>query len=292
MIGRTAPLCDIVIDHPSLSRRHAVILHHRENGCVYIMDLKSTQGTWVNRRKLIPHLPTALTEKCILSFGTSSRTYHIRGLVPQGIELSPETLTILTSRGTLANTVIEGVQMGEDGPLPFYAVTVDDKQLVHDEPLPEENERLSKTKPAAATTTPSQAGRFEDLEPETAFVPLAEPTGSAEEEKLKSLTPAARIVFLRKQEEAKAAAARQLALRAMSSGNILRGPVVVPLTDKEADPADSSKKEVGLYDVIDQVGKRSMLDAKQKKILLGGTKIPSISSSFCSSSSSSKLDND
>lgn len=265
VIGRNAPQCDIVVDHPSLSRRHAVILHHKDSGRVYVMDLKSTQGTWVNRRKLIPNLPTALTESCTLSFGTSSRVYQIQGLVPGHVSLSHESLERLAVKDTLANTQIEGVKMGKDGPLPFHTISLEDKQTVHDEPLSHEKDPSSKP----STSTP-------DLD--TSFVP-AEPSGAEEnsiEEKLKRLTPAARLIFLRKQEEEKAATARTRALKAMSA-TVGSKAGALPLGGNTENAA--TKEMAGLYESV-LTEKKQLLDAKQQKILLNGAKIPSISASF------------
>lgn len=50
-----------------ISRRHAQII--RKNGLFLIEDLGSTNGTWVNRQRLVPLEPFPLTGEDILSFG-------------------------------------------------------------------------------------------------------------------------------------------------------------------------------------------------------------------------------
>ncbi|NJL23215.1 MAG: FHA domain-containing protein [Leptolyngbyaceae cyanobacterium SM1_3_5] len=49
LIGR-APTCAIAVSNPQLSRRHAVIGYSAEG--FYITDVGSSNGTWVNKRKL------------------------------------------------------------------------------------------------------------------------------------------------------------------------------------------------------------------------------------------------
>lgn len=49
LIGR-APHCDHVIDHPSVSKEHARFTH--EPGGLTLIDLGSTNGTFVNGRRL------------------------------------------------------------------------------------------------------------------------------------------------------------------------------------------------------------------------------------------------
>lgn len=52
-IGRNADVCDIVPEHPSLSRIHAVI-QMGEEGRIEVMDFKSTHGTFLNGEQLKP----------------------------------------------------------------------------------------------------------------------------------------------------------------------------------------------------------------------------------------------
>eukprot|EP00897_Mesotaenium_endlicherianum_P010618 jgi/Mesen1/9585/ME000656S08851 len=49
MFGRSER-CDVVMEHPTTSRFHAVI-QHKSTGQAYVMDLATTHGTFLNKRK-------------------------------------------------------------------------------------------------------------------------------------------------------------------------------------------------------------------------------------------------
>lgn len=58
LLGRNEDVCDYGLQHPSISRQHAVIAHNKE-GEVVVMDLGSAQGTFVNQVEIDaekPHL--------------------------------------------------------------------------------------------------------------------------------------------------------------------------------------------------------------------------------------------
>ena len=60
--------CDYQLDHPSISRQHAALVHH-ENGGIYLIDLKSSHTTAVNGKPLRPFEATLLkqvTQLCYL----------------------------------------------------------------------------------------------------------------------------------------------------------------------------------------------------------------------------------
>jgi FHA domain-containing protein len=69
VLGRSRE-CDITIDDPNVSRRHAEI--RRENGAYWIVDLKSTNGIEVNgervQRARLTHADTILIGKTELTF--------------------------------------------------------------------------------------------------------------------------------------------------------------------------------------------------------------------------------
>jgi len=67
LIGRDSESCDLVVDDPSVSRRHARI--SRKNGNFFLEDLSSTNGTFHNNNKLEPNQQYLLDEEGIVTFG-------------------------------------------------------------------------------------------------------------------------------------------------------------------------------------------------------------------------------
>mmetsp|Transcript_31743 Transcript_31743/g.61427 ORF Transcript_31743/g.61427 Transcript_31743/m.61427 type:complete len:222 (+) Transcript_31743:45-710(+) len=88
IIGRESRVADIRTDHLTCSKQHAVIQFKYkskvdEGGntitqiCPYIMDLKSANGTKLNKQPIEPLRYYELLEKDLLNFGSSSRDYVI-----------------------------------------------------------------------------------------------------------------------------------------------------------------------------------------------------------------------
>ncbi|GBG80974.1 hypothetical protein CBR_g31530 [Chara braunii] len=77
LFGRQAAMCDIILDHPSVSRQHAVIVHHK-SGSVYVIDLGSAHGTFVSNERLAKDAPTELEIGCSVRFAASTRSYILR----------------------------------------------------------------------------------------------------------------------------------------------------------------------------------------------------------------------
>ena len=51
VIGRSSRLCDLVIDHTSVSKQHCLLV--KTDGLIYFRDLGSTNGTRVNGQRVI-----------------------------------------------------------------------------------------------------------------------------------------------------------------------------------------------------------------------------------------------
>ncbi len=87
LVGREVKIADIPVNHPSCSKQHAVIqfrLLEKEDKAAltttrsvhpYILDLESTNGTWLNGKKIEASRYTQLMEKDCIRFGNSSREY-------------------------------------------------------------------------------------------------------------------------------------------------------------------------------------------------------------------------
>ena len=78
LIGRQDDVCDIAMQHPSVSRQHAVI-QHRDTGQVYVYELGSTHGTFVNKQRLQSKQHVELSVGDVLRFGASTRLYCLQG---------------------------------------------------------------------------------------------------------------------------------------------------------------------------------------------------------------------
>lgn len=78
IIGRQPDICDIGLDHPSISRIHAVIQHH-EDGSLMIIDMNSAHGTFLNKKELNKSEYHRLFVGDFIKFGASTRSYIVQG---------------------------------------------------------------------------------------------------------------------------------------------------------------------------------------------------------------------
>jgi NIMA-interacting peptidyl-prolyl cis-trans isomerase 1 len=76
-LGRNAKMSDIRLEHPSISRRHAMF-GHGSSGNIYVMDLGSSHGTFVNDKKLKSKQREALHDGDVVRFGASTREYIVK----------------------------------------------------------------------------------------------------------------------------------------------------------------------------------------------------------------------
>ncbi|ETV70570.1 hypothetical protein H257_13949 [Aphanomyces astaci] len=96
--GRMEPLCDIVLQHPSVSRTHAA-LQFDAKGQLFLVDLGSTHGTFVNKKRISAADHIELHVGDVVVFGESTRIYTILGpvdLMPD--EYSSDNLAKLRSK--------------------------------------------------------------------------------------------------------------------------------------------------------------------------------------------------
>lgn len=88
LLGRDRRVADIPIDHPSCSMQHAAVQFRavqfeRDDGSIgkrvrpYVIDLESSNGTYLNNEKIVPKKYYQLFEKDVLKFGFSSRDYVV-----------------------------------------------------------------------------------------------------------------------------------------------------------------------------------------------------------------------
>lgn len=86
VVGRL-PVCDVSLEHPSISRYHAVVQYRGragQDGVVgeekgfYAYDLGSTHGTFVNKNKIPPKTYIRLRVGHVLKFGGSTRLFILQ----------------------------------------------------------------------------------------------------------------------------------------------------------------------------------------------------------------------
>lgn len=78
ILGRQPDIVDIQMDHPSISRQHAILQFRNDNNLM-IMDWQSAQGTFVNKIQLEKDLYQRLYVGDIIKFGCSTRMYILNG---------------------------------------------------------------------------------------------------------------------------------------------------------------------------------------------------------------------
>ncbi|KRY21595.1 Translocation protein SEC63 -like protein [Trichinella patagoniensis] len=76
--GRNPQLCDIVIDHASCSRIHAVVMYHSVLKRGFLVDLGSSHGTFIGKVRLPPFQPQNVEFNQEFHFGASTRAYYLR----------------------------------------------------------------------------------------------------------------------------------------------------------------------------------------------------------------------
>lgn len=78
LVGRLEDISDIAIDNQTVSRKHAIIQGKKDDHYIYLYDLGSTHGTFVNKEKLPARTFKKLNPFDSVKFGVSSRIYILR----------------------------------------------------------------------------------------------------------------------------------------------------------------------------------------------------------------------
>ena len=73
-IGKFSNLSDVVLKDPTVSRIHARVL--REDGEMYIQDLNSKNGTFINGKRLLPNEKMVIIPDDEIAFGKCSFAYR------------------------------------------------------------------------------------------------------------------------------------------------------------------------------------------------------------------------
>ncbi|MFM7056625.1 MAG: FHA domain-containing protein [Planctomycetota bacterium] len=80
VVGRSARLCDLVVEHTSISKQHCMLV--KTDGLVYVRDLGSTNGTRVNGQRVIRG---ALLPGDLLSFASIAFRIHMGADLPSAV---------------------------------------------------------------------------------------------------------------------------------------------------------------------------------------------------------------
>ncbi|KAJ2775482.1 hypothetical protein IWQ56_000018 [Coemansia nantahalensis] len=79
------PVCDYPMEHGSISRYHAVLQFYAD-GAMAVVDLGSSHGTLVNKERIPPRAPHAVSVGDQIAFGASSRLWIIGCTDPAYVE--------------------------------------------------------------------------------------------------------------------------------------------------------------------------------------------------------------
>uniref|UniRef100_A0A8C9E0D1 Solute carrier family 4 member 1 adaptor protein n=1 Tax=Phocoena sinus TaxID=42100 RepID=A0A8C9E0D1_PHOSS len=122
LFGRLAS-CDVCLEHPSVSRYHAV-LQHRVSGpeaqCdghgpgFYLYDLGSTHGTFLNKTRIPPRTYCRVHVGHVLRFGGSTRLFLFQGPEEDREAESELTVTQLKELHKQQQMMLEKKMLGED----------------------------------------------------------------------------------------------------------------------------------------------------------------------------------
>nr|CAG4650782.1 EOG090X026V [Simocephalus serrulatus] len=76
------PSCDVVLQHPSISRYHAILQYKMDsdqNMGWHLFDLESTHGTYLNKQQIPPNVYCRVRSGHIFKMGVSSRLFILQG---------------------------------------------------------------------------------------------------------------------------------------------------------------------------------------------------------------------
>ncbi|XP_070429077.1 kanadaptin isoform X2 [Equus przewalskii] len=122
LFGRLSS-CDVCLEHPSVSRYHAVLQHRasgHEGECdghgpgFYLYDLGSTHGTFLNKTRIPPRTYCRVHVGHVLRFGGSTRLFLLQGPEEDREAESELTVTQLKELRKQQQMLLEKKMLGED----------------------------------------------------------------------------------------------------------------------------------------------------------------------------------
>ncbi|XP_074845911.1 kanadaptin isoform X2 [Carettochelys insculpta] len=114
LVGRL-PGCALALEHPSVSRHHAVLQYRgQDQPGFYVYDLDSTHGTFLNKARLPPRTYCRVRVGHSLRFGGSSRLFVLQGPKEDQDSESELTVTQLKALHEQQQAKLEKTMLGED----------------------------------------------------------------------------------------------------------------------------------------------------------------------------------
>ncbi|XP_032764862.1 kanadaptin [Rattus rattus] len=122
LFGRLAS-CDICLEHPSVSRYHAVLQHRGSDPSgdsddqgqgFYLYDLGSTHGTFLNKTRIPPRTYCRVHVGHVIRFGGSTRLFILQGPEEDREAESELTVTQLKELRKQQQALLEKKMLGED----------------------------------------------------------------------------------------------------------------------------------------------------------------------------------
>ena len=116
LVGREAS-CNVVVSHPSVSRRHALL--KRKQDVFFVVDQGSANGTFVDSKRIVD---ATLKDGCALRFG--SATFNVELAEEHAESVAEDELvvaaTIMGRQPSFSATVLEGAILQSDDQTPHY----------------------------------------------------------------------------------------------------------------------------------------------------------------------------
>ncbi len=123
LVGREAN-CNVVVPHPSVSRRHALIKRKQE--VFFVVDQGSANGTFVDSKRIVD---ATVKDGCVLRFGSASFKAEVRDELPVESIAEEDLVVAQTMVGNMSQqnfsaTVLEGNTLPDDMATPHYGTDV------------------------------------------------------------------------------------------------------------------------------------------------------------------------
>lgn len=174
LVGREAN-CNVVVPHPSVSRRHALI--KRKQDVFFVVDQGSANGTFVDSKRIVD---ATLKDGGVLRFGSASFKVEVKDELPVESIAEDELVVAQTMVGSVAPqgnfsaTVLEGSTIPDDMATPHYGT--DMRPVQEAVAAPTVQSPAIKPPRPPESREPSRAPRPPALAPAPAAVPAATPT--------------------------------------------------------------------------------------------------------------------